>query len=155
MYSFHRLNQQHNETTRKRLRIIEEKKLLNEIDDTRRKLERERLRNHKMHVEKEVRIKKWWWNIIGIFYVKCGGCLGNCSKVCWHPFFSWNNSRCQANVTQLKRHQRWSVSCKCACAAVTAHAHLQFTLHRWWRLSCATSAIREQFLSFLPRDRRN
>ena len=48
-------------------------------------------------------------------------------------------------LAQLKHHQRWSVSCKCACAvttgAVTAHAHLQLTLHRWWRFSCATSAI--------------
>ena len=54
-----------------------------------------------------------------------------------------------ADVAQLKRHQRWSVSSKCACAVtapvVTAHAHLQFTLHRWWRLSCATSAIVVEF----------
>ena len=59
------------------------------------------------------------------------------------------NSTTIADVAQLKRHQRWSVNCKCACAvttgAVTAHAHLELTLHRWWRLSCATSAIDHNF----------
>ena len=50
-----------------------------------------------------------------------------------------------ADVAQLKRHQQRSASCKCARAvntdAGTAHAHPQPTPHRWWRLSCATSAI--------------
>ena len=46
-----------------------------------------------------------------------------------------------ADVAQLKRHQ----GCGCACAVpapvVTARAHLQLALRRWWRLGCATSAI--------------
>ena len=50
-----------------------------------------------------------------------------------------------ADVAQLKRHQRWGVGCGCACAVhapvVTARAHLQLALRRWWHLSCATSAI--------------
>ena len=50
-----------------------------------------------------------------------------------------------ADVAQLKRHQRWGVGCGCACAVpapvVTARAHLQLVLRRWWRLGCATSAI--------------
>ena len=58
----------------------------------------------------------------------------------------WVNSRCCTTKTPS------TVKCVVTVPVVTAHAHLQLRLHRWWRFSCATSAIpalEQMWITFL------